>query len=278
MRDLMTMDIFGEHPSVPIGVAILIALYLGACRVIGRKPSRRQAMWFALAMAAILYAHTELDELADARIFSMHMLQHLLETFVIPPLLLLGTPGWMIHRIVLSRPIKPITRVLTNPLVAFLIFSAVFVTAHFPPVFEHMCRNENFHIFLHLMFMTAGVLLWWPILSPMPELPRLSYPAQILYLFLLMIPMTAVAAPITLATSVIYPWYTEAAHGWGLNPIDDQVLGGLLMWIGQGTYLMFIFTFIFYKWAQLEDRDIPIFPAAQTPALHILRSHRTPIA
>jgi putative membrane protein len=268
------MNIFGEHPSVPIGVAILIAIYLGACRLIGRKPSRRNAMWFALAMAAILYAHTELDELADARIFSMHMLQHLMETFVIPPLMLLGTPGWMMRPWMLSRAIKPIARVLTNPLVAFLIFSAVFVTAHFPPVFELMCRDENFHIVLHLMFMASGLLLWWPILSPMPELPRLSYPAQILYLFLLMIPMTAVAAPITLATHVIYPWYTEAAHGWGLNAIDDQVLGGLLMWIGQGTYLMIVFTFIFYKWSEEEDRDVPVLPSATAPELRVFRSHR----
>jgi putative membrane protein len=205
----------------------------------------------------------------------MHMLQHLMETFVIPPLLLLGTPAWMIQRVVLNRAIKPIARGLTNPLVAFIIFSAVFVTAHFPPVFELMCRNENFHIFLHLMFMAAGVLLWWPILSPMPELPRLSYPAQILYLFLLMIPMTAVAAPITLATRVIYPWYTEAAHGWGLNPLDDQVLGGLLMWIGQGTYLMFIFTFIFYKWAEKEDRDMPELPTTSAPQLRVLRTQRS---
>ncbi len=270
------MFIFGEHPSIPIGVASLIAIYLGACWMIGRRPSRRQAMWFALAMAAILYAHTELDELADARIFSMHMLQHLIETFVIPPLLLLGTPGWMLRPWVLSRPIKPIARVFTNPLVAFLIFSAVFVTAHFPPIFEHMCRDENFHIALHLLFITAGVLLWWPILSPMPELPRLSYPAQILYLFLLMIPMTAVAAPITLATRVIYPWYTEGPHGWGLAPIDDQVLGGLIMWIGQGTYLMFIFTFIFYKWSQREDRDIPAISEPTPPDLRVLRSHRSP--
>src|SRR3984893_1148517 len=268
------MDFLGEHPSVPIGVAILIALYLGACRVIGRRPSRRQAMWFALAMAAILYAHTELDELADARIFSMHMLQHLMETFVVPPLLLLGTPAWMIQRVVLSRSIKPIARAFTNPLVAFVIFSAVFVTAHFPPVFELMCRNENFHIFLHLMFMAAGVLLWWPILSPMPELPRLSYPAQILYLFLLMIPMTAVAAPITLATHVIYPWYIEGAHGWGLKPLEDQVMGGLIMWIGQGTYLMFVFTFIFYKWQQREDSDIPLVPSTTTPSLRLLRARR----
>src|ERR1700722_1596418 len=264
------MDIFGEHPSIPIGVATLIAIYLGACRVAGRRPTRRQAMWFAIAMGVILYAHTELDELADARIFSMHMLQHLVETFLIPPLLLLGTPGWMIRPLVLSKPIKPIARVVTKPVIAFLIFSAVFVTAHFPPVFDRMCRDEDFHIFLHLMFMASGVILWWPILSPLPELPRLSYPAQILYLFLLMIPMTAVAAPITLSYSVVYPWYLEGPHPWGLRAMDDQILGGLLMWIGQGSYLMCVFTAIFYQWSREEDdSDMPIIEDSSPSRLRV---------
>src|SRR5208283_984598 len=140
-RASLTMDIFGEHPSIPIGIAILIAIYLGACRAADRKPTRRQAMWFAIAMGAILFTHTELDELADARLFSMHMLQHLMQTFVIPPLILLGTPRWMLAPWMLSRPIKPIARLLTNPVIAFLIFSAVFVTAHFPPIFDRMCRD-----------------------------------------------------------------------------------------------------------------------------------------
>jgi len=266
------MDEYFEHPSIPIGVAALVGIYLLASRLCGRKPTRRQAMWFALAMGAILFTHTELDELADQRIFAMHMLQHLLQTFVIPPLLLLGTPGWMLAPVLTNRFVKPIAKLFTNPLVAFLAFSSVFVTAHFPPIFEKMCRDENFHIALHLTFMAVGVIMWWPILSPMPELPRLSYPAQILYLFLLMIPMTAVAAPITLATGVIYPWYTEGLHGWGIKPIDDQVLGGLLMWIGQGTYLMFVFTLIFFRWSRNEDNDLPAVPPTGRPELRVVRS------
>src|ERR1035437_9021557 len=273
-RASLAMNIFGEHPSIPIGVAILIAIYLGACRVAGRKPTRRQAMWFALAMGAILFAQTELDELADARIFSMHMLQHLMQTFVIPPLILLGTPGWMLEPWMLSRPIKPIARLLTNPVIAFLIFSAVFVTAHFPPIFDRMCRDENFHIFLHLLFMASGMLLWWPILSQIPELPRLSYPAQILYLFLLMIPMTAVAAPITLATRVIYPWYTEGAHGWGLKPIDDQVLGGLIMWIGVLPALLFFSHFFRAGGGRRKPLFFWFSPAATTPELRAIPSGR----
>jgi len=253
----MEFGFLGEHPSIPFGCALLVAIYCGAGWLLDRRPSRRQAAWFALAVGLILITHTTIDEFADDRIFFMHMLQHLLQTFVIPPLLLLGTPDWMLRPWVISRRIRPFARIFTNPVVAFFLFSAVFVTAHFPAVFELMCRDENFHIFLHLCFMVTGVLLWWPILSPLPELPRLSYPAQILYLFLLLIPMTAVAAPITLADSVFYPWYLEAPHGWGIKPMDDQVLGGLLMWIGQGTYLMGVFTAIFFKWSRTEDRDVP---------------------
>jgi putative membrane protein len=277
MDVLKNMDFLGEHPSVPLGVAALIALYVGAALAMRRRPSRRQAMLFAFAMAAILYAHTELDELADARIFAMHMLQHLVQTFVIPPLLLLGTPDWMLRPIVLSRPLKPIFQLLTRPVIAFLLFSAVFVTAHFPAIFDLMCRDENFHIFLHLLFMAVGVLMWWPILSSIPEMPRLSYPAQILYLFLLMIPMTAVAAPITLASTVIYPWYNEGAHGWGIRPMDDQVLGGLLMWIGQGSYLMIVFTLIFFRWSRIDDSDIPAVPTLSRPELRVVPPQTRPI-
>jgi putative membrane protein len=267
------MDFFGDHPSIWIGVAALSALYCTAALLLKRRPTPRQAAWFALAMLAILYAHGEIDELADQRLFFIHMLQHLMQTLVIPPLILLGTPDWMIRPLLMSRPLRPLARIFTNPVVAFFTFSSVFVGAHFPPIFDHMCRDENFHIALHLLFMLSGVILWWPILSPMPELPRLSYPGQVLYLFLLMIPMTAVAAPITLAPAVIYPWYLEGPHAWGIKPLDDQILGGLMMWVGQGTYLMFVFTAIFYRWSWYEDRDLPDVAAA-APALRILPSNR----
>jgi putative membrane protein len=256
----MNFDFFGEHPSVPIGCAVLAMLYCGASWLTRRRPSRRQAAWFALALLVILFTHTAIDEFADDRIFFMHMLQHLLQTFVIPPLLLLGTPGWMLRPWVMSRPIRPFARLFTNPLVAFFLFSTVFVTAHFPAVFDLMCRNEDFHIFLHLCFMVSGVLMWWPLLSPLPEM--------------LLIPMTAVAAPITLASHVIYPWYLEGPHGWGLRPMDDQILGGLLMWVGQGTYLMGVFTAIFYKWSRQEDQDMPVLSESPSPRLRVVGQGR----
>jgi putative membrane protein len=100
---------------------------------------------------------------------------------------------------------------------------------------------------------------------------------QILYLFLLMIPMTAVAAPITMAETVLYMYYGMGQHPFGLTPIADQVLGGLIMWIGQGVYIMFVFSGIFFRWAQREDTEFPAInrPPAQ---VQVLRPHERPVA
>jgi putative membrane protein len=263
-------DLF-EHPSVVVGTAALAVTYAGASCALKRWPRPRQLSAFSAALIVILIAHGPIDELADRRLFFVHMFQHFLQTLVIPPLLLLGVPDWMLRPWVMSRALKPLARLLTRPLVAFSLFSAVLITVHNPPIFDRMCRDESFHIAIHLLFMTSGVILWWPLLSPLAEIPRLPYPAQIMYLFVLMIPMAAVAAPITLATQIVYPWYRVEPHPWGLTAHADQVLGGLLMWVGQGLYIMCIFSMIFFRWAAREDRDFPM-AAAHPPPLDLLKT------
>lgn len=246
-----------EHPSVPIGTALLAALYAAGMFAAGRRPNLRQAVAFVAALIVILIAHGPVDELADRRLFFVHMFQHFLQTMVIPPLLLAGLPDWMLRPWFTKRPLMMLARLFTRPLIAFSLFSTVLIVVHSPPIFDRMCRNESFHIAVHLLLMISGTLLWWPLLSPLPELPRLSYPAQIMYLFVLIIPMAGVAAPITLATHIVYPWYAEGTHPWGLAAQVDQVLGGLLMWVGQGLYLMCVFSAIFFRWASREDCDVP---------------------
>jgi putative membrane protein len=262
------VDFAGVHPSVWIGTALLCVLYVAVGRAMGRKPTRAQAFWFGAAVLLLLFTYGELTDLSSQRIFAMRMLQDLLQTLILPPMLLLGLPGWMLRPAMVNRWVSPVAKLLTNPVVAFLVFSGVFVTAHFPPVFDHACRNENFQIFVNLCLMASGLLMWWPIVSPLPEMPRLSYPMRILYIFLLMIPMTAVAAPITMATGVVYPWYLEGAHGWGLKPMEDQILGGLIVWIGQGIYLISVFTAIFFEWSQREDDGESAAPEGRRRQLH----------
>src|SRR5206468_3180308 len=85
------------------------------------------------------------------------------------------------------------------------------------------------HMVQHLVFLATAVIMWWPVLSPLPELPRASYGTQLLYLFALGLPMSLAGALITLADGVLYPFYVSAPRVWGLTPAADQQLGGLLM-------------------------------------------------
>jgi putative membrane protein len=106
------------------------------------------------------------------------------------------------------------------------------------------------------MFLTGAVLMWWPLLSPLPELPRLSYPGQMLYSFLMTLPMTVVSIFIVYADHVLYPAYASAPRLWGLSPLEDQRLGGLIMWIPGGLFFYLLTSLIFFRWtaSQRDDR------------------------
>ena len=123
---------------------------------------------------------------------------------------------------------------------------------HLPPLYNYALAHHAVHIGQHLMFLVVSVLMWWPVLSPLPELPRLSYPGQMLYLFLLTIPMAIVAVYISYADTVLYPLYASAPRVWGITPMSDQLIGGLIMWIPGGLYFYTIISFVFFKWQQRD--------------------------
>jgi putative membrane protein len=252
-------------PSTLIALLVLAASYAGASFQLGRRPSAREGAAFVAALLMILVAITgPLDELTRERSFAVYIFQQMLLVFVVPPLLLFGLPGWMLRPLMMNRFVEPVARVITRPLLAFLLFAAVFTLIHYPTVCDRICHVHPFYGNLHALLLLVGALLWWPLLSPLPEYPRMTYPMQIMYLFLLMIPMTAVAAPITLANSVLYMFYMGGTHPLGLTPIADQVLGGLIMWVGQGVYIMFVFSAIFYRWSRWDDQEEP--PINREPA------------
>jgi len=197
-----------------------------------------------------------LHDLSDHYLFSAHMVQHLVLTLAFPPLLLYGTPAWVL-RPLLAPPPRAVFRFAawaTRPLPAALGFLAPISLWHFPALYEAALRHHSLHIAQHLVFIATSVLMWWPVLSPVPELPRISYPAQMGYLFLLGIPMAVVAALITLSDGVLYPFYAAAPRVWGLSPLADQQIGGLLMWVPGGLVLWLAMTVVWFRWAAREER------------------------
>jgi putative membrane protein len=179
--------------------------------------------------------------------------QHLVLTLIAPPLLVMGTPGWMLRPALQWRGVGPVARWLTSATHAFLLFNLVIVAWHLPPMYETAMAHHNVHIAQHLCFMITSVLMWWPILSPLPELPRLSYPGQMLYLFLMTIPMSLVAVCIGYADHILYPAYASAPRLWGISPLQDQLIGALIMWIPGGLFFFAIISVVFFKWQQQED-------------------------
>lgn len=247
------------HPSVLLGTGLLGALYfygIGPLRRrhrLGPPVSGWQVLSFCSALAVLLLSlNGPVHDLSDYYLFSVHMVQHLVLTLVFPPLLLAGIPGWLLRPIVLRPGVLPAARLLTRPWFAALLFSVSIAVWHIGTYYDLMMRDHGVHIFTHLMFMATATLMWWPVMSPVPELPRLPPGLAMLYLFLVGIPMQLVAALITFADDVLYPWYAAASRTWGLSPLDDQKLGGLLMWIPGNLYLFAAIGVLFFRWAREE--------------------------
>jgi putative membrane protein len=248
-------------PSVWAGVLIaggLYAGYGGAWRrdaLESRRPTSAQVASFGLGLLVLLLAlESPLDVLADQSYFFAHMLQHLVLVLVVPVLLLAGTPGRLLRPILTVPAIAPVFRLLTQPLVATLLFNAVFAVAHVPSLFDAVSANEALHAGEHLIFLVTGLLLWWPVLGPLEEFPRLSYPLQMGYLFLQTLPCSVVAALITLSSGPLYSQYA-VWRGGGLTPLEDQQIGGLLMWIGGSLYFFLAMAVVFFLWADQEERQ-----------------------
>jgi putative membrane protein len=243
------------HPSTVIGMTALGALYIWASRQLGREPSAAQKIFFVSGLLAIFASlNGPIHDLSDDYLFSAHMVQHLLLTFAVPPLLLAGTPGWMLRPLLTARPVRPVAQFVTRPSICFAAFNVVIAGWHLPVFYNAAMAHHGLHILEHLMFMAAAVLMWWPLLSQVPEFPRLAYPGQMLYTFLMSIPMSIVAVYIAMADHILYPAYAAAPRVLPVTPLEDQLLGALIMWIPGGMIFMIIMTVVFFKWnARGED-------------------------
>jgi putative membrane protein len=253
---------FSVHVSTVIGLVLLGGLYQwragpDAARGVTPSPTVWQRACFFSALALIFFSlNGWLHDLSDVYLFSAHMVQHLVLTLVAPPLLIMGTPGWMLRPALAWRGVGPLARWLTDAPHAFLLFNLVIVVWHLPPWYETAMEHHSIHIVMHLCFMVSATIMWWPILSPLPELPRLAYPAQMLYLFLMTIPMTLVAICIAFSDHILYPAYASAPRIWGITPMQDQMIGSLIMWIPGGFFFFAIISVVFFKWQQQEDDSV----------------------
>lgn len=247
-------------------VFALLALTVGY--VVGLVRLRPRTLWdeyvvtpreiisFASGVALLVVALiSPLDTLSDT-LFTAHMIQHMLLMYLAPPLLLLGTPSWLLRRALDLPGVEKILRFVTRPIAAIVIFNLVLVFWHMPLTWDAALVDKSVHGLEHLGFFGAGVVAWWPVFSPLPEIPRLSYPGQMLYLFVQSLVPAIVGAFLTFSGGVIYPVYAETTKPWGLTPLVDQQIAGLEMKL-LGTLLLWVLVTVrFFQWFGHEEHEL----------------------
>ena len=248
------------HPDVLVGLALLQGAYLlgvGPLRErygLADRTDPRQTATFTLGVLVVFFSLlSPLHILSDRYLFSAHMLQHVLLTLVAPPLLVLGTPDWLLRPFLRRDAVFRLFRLMTRPVAAFVLFNLVFSAWHMPALYNLSVTNPGVHIFEHLLFMGTAALMWWPSTSTMPELPRLSYPLQMVYLFLLSIAQLILFAPITFSREPLYQWYADAPRIIALSPLFDQQVGAIIMKIGGGALFLTLIIVAFFRWYSHEE-------------------------
>lgn len=257
-RQLLTE--WNWEPSVVIGAILIVAAYLAASGPFrshfkaSQRTDIRQVAAFLCGMGLIVFALVSpLDAIGDSYLFTAHMLQHTLLLVAAPPLLLVGLPGWMLRPLLLHPTIKPITQFLTRAPLAFLLFNFDMLLWHLPVPYEATLENETIHIVEHLSFIVLGVLNMWPLLSPLPELSRLTYPGQILYLLLDMVPSMILGFVFVSVTTVLYPTYAAAPHVFAIYGVGDQVVGGYMMAMPSGAIYLGMLLHILSQWSARSE-------------------------
>ena len=215
----------------------------------------RQRLSFAAGVGLLwLAADWPVHDIAEQYLYSVHMVQHLLISFVVPPLLLLAVPEWLSRLIVpVDSRLSALLRRSCHPVVAGVAFNAVQALTHWTAVVDLSVRNGPFHYFTHLLVFTTALLMWMPVLGPLREM-HLSEPAKMVYLFAMSIVPTVPAAWLTFAEGSVYSAYDHGARLWGISVTADQQAAGVVMKTLGGGYLWALIAVRFFRWSATQRR------------------------
>jgi putative copper resistance protein D len=216
---------------------------LAARRVRGRWPLRRTVAFMAGVGTVVIALQSGVGALDD-EILSDHMVQHLLLLELAPLLLWAGRPGLLALRSVPRRHRPGLARTLirlrpvTHPVLCLAVFGVVVGVTHLAFFYDATLSDPALHYAEHVLYLGAGLLLWWPILDsdPVPG-RRLGGLGRLAYVIAAMVPMTIIGAYLDRHTTLVYAPYGPAGHGLGISPLLDQQQAGAIMWV-LGTVLM----------------------------------------
>jgi cytochrome c oxidase assembly factor CtaG len=261
--------ITGWSFDVMIWLPLVLAAvgYVAAVRKVNREhplhpvPRKRLAYWLA-GLGVLLLALQSPIERYDTTLFSVHMVQHLLLTMVAAPLLALAGPITLLLRVATpdarkrillpflhSRPI----RVLTHPVVAWVVFTGFMFASHFSPLFDAALEDAGIHMLEHALYLGTAMLFWWPAVGVDPSPWRLRHGGRLLYLGLGMPWSSFLGLAIFSANDVLYRHYATLQRSWGFTPLEDQAWAGGIMWAGGDAVFLLALVLALARWLRAEE-------------------------
>jgi len=263
------------EPGVVIPIVASGLLYgLGIVRLRRASPKslhRSDIVYFALGWCALVIALVSPIHAWGSVLFSAHMTQHELLMLVAAPLLVLGRPIvpflWSLPRswaLTLARFSKlnaweRTWRSISNPVVAWIIHAVVLWAWHLPFLFQATLENESIHALQHASFLFSALLFWWAVVHGRRR--ALGFGLAVLYMFTTALHSGLLGALLTFANTLWYPAYAQRTAAWGLTPLEDQQLGGLVMWVPAGLVYIAAGLALFAGWlreSEIRARSTPV--------------------
>jgi putative membrane protein len=243
-----------SDPAVLAPLALLAGIYVWRFRTARREAGGRgagpvQALAFAGGMVALLAALVSpLDGLGEDYLFSAHMLQHVLLGDIAPLLVLLG-----LSRVIMRPATRRLMRFeralgsLANPATGLLLWLAVMYVWHIPALYDAAAQQAPIHLLEHVSFFAAGVALWWPLVQPVPMRRRLTGLQPLGYIGAAKAGLAALGIYLAWSSTALYPYYKQTPRIWGLTPVEDQNVGGVIMMVEQSLTLALVMVALFVR-------------------------------
>jgi putative membrane protein len=245
---------FQQHIEVWVLIIAVVASYTYAVRKIGPRivasgevVTRKQLTAFIVGVVMLwLASDWPIHDISEEYLYSVHMFQHMMYSYFVPPLVLLATPYWLFDLIFSNNRSRRVINFATKPVIAGLLFNLVIMITHIPALVNQSVSNGPLHYALHVLVITSSLLMWFSVCGPDKQ-RHLSYGGKTIYLFLMSVVPTVPAAWLTFAEGAVYKHYDIAVRVWGLSVTTDQQLAGAIMKTGGSIFLWSIIVFIFFR-------------------------------
>lgn len=263
---------FQLHIEVWILIAGLVAAWLYTVRVLGPKaapagqvmPKRQKRMFILMIILLWLSSDWPMHDIAEEYLYSVHMVQHFILTYIVPPLALLSTPEWLFRLLIGNGKVYKVVHAMTRPVVGVVVYNLTLLLTHTPQIVNRSAAGGPLHYSIHVLVVVTSLMFWTPVCGPIREW-RMSDGAKMIYLFGTSLIPTIPAGWLTFAEGSVYNHYDTNVRVGGISVLSDQQAAGGIMKLGGSVYMWTLIIYIYFKRFMYGFLDDQSYSKGTTP-------------